>query len=101
MSQTQSLQALLANYPGIKKHLLYISTGDYTLEELYDFNPYTSEQLIEAAEDYLPGIASEDVAIDGVPIVQLDEMYKASLIVKAQVHLLVKLEQGGATFGLM
>jgi hypothetical protein len=101
MSQTESLQALLAQYPGIKKHLLHISTGDYTLGELYDFNPYSKEELIEAAESYLPGIASEDMGINGVPIVQLDEMYNASLIVKAQVHLLVKLEQGGATFGLM
>lgn len=98
MSKPGTLAALLAQYPRLANFFQFIPTGDYTIHELYDFNPYSEEIEPELIE--MIGEPGEGLQV-GVPIVQLDEMYKASLIVKAQVQLLVRLQESGASFGAL
>jgi hypothetical protein len=92
MDSNKNLTALKAEYPAFKDCLHLIQTGDYSIDELYDFNPFKDGD----DKTHSPESTGNDEGVGlGVPIVQLDEMYKASLIVKAQVHLMIKLIQTG------
>ena len=100
--QPGTLAALLVEYPGLRKHLPMVNAGDYSVEELFDFNPFANGTPIQGVEGEVIGdIADGNCMTMGVELVQLDEMYKASLIVKAQIALLVRLEKAGATFGYL
>lgn len=93
MSDTTTLKGLLQAHPELAKHLPLVVTGDYSLQDLYEFNPYAEKKFIPE-ESVIIGDPGDGPSI-GVPIVQLDEMYKASLMVKAQVELLVRMKKAG------
>jgi hypothetical protein len=89
MSKPTSLSELLTNYPSLSDLIQYIPTGAYSLQELYEFNPFERESDEYTTQGKMISEA-QAVSVEP-PIVELDEMYKASLIVKAQLQLLVRL----------
>lgn len=73
---------LLSEKPWLRNLLQHLECGQYSLEELYEFNPFTSDNNPEGL------VVSEPGQLNG-----LTERYKASLMLKAQVQLLIRLEE--------